>query len=123
MERDVTFFMIHKLYLLQIVVINISLVTLEAEFLVDIPQGSIVLQSHEETVVSSVRVGPFETKVVERQFYFPSEGNFELYPANATRQSEIIAKASPLSKLTVSNELTQSSSQSLDSILKSGRHE
>jgi hypothetical protein len=30
---------------------------------------------------------------LEREFYFPAQGQFSLYPANASRNNTIIAKA------------------------------
>ena len=58
---------------------------LEVQLLQDIPDGSIPLKSHEQTQISNVQVQPYSTKTFEREFYFPSEGRYQVYPANASK--------------------------------------
>jgi len=43
----------------------------------------------------------YSTKTFEREFYFPEEGSYSHYPANASRGKTIVAKAVKPEKLTV----------------------
>ncbi len=62
----------------------------------DIPSGAIPLMSHEYVQIINANINSFSTTSFERQFYFPSEGPSTLYPANASRNNVVIAKAKKL---------------------------
>jgi hypothetical protein len=63
------------------------------QLLIDIPEGSVPLKSHENTQIQSTNLEPYSTLSFERYFYFPSVGGYNMYPANACRGSSVIAKA------------------------------
>ena len=67
----------------------------------DIPSGAIPLLSHEYVQIINATVNAYSTISFERTFYFPSEGKYEIYPANASRNNVVIAKAKKLTKLEV----------------------
>jgi len=58
----------------------------------DIPEGSIPLRSHEQTQILNVSIPAYNTKTFEREFYFPKEGKYHVYPANVSRNKIIISK-------------------------------
>lgn len=96
---------------------------LELQLLIDIPEGSIPLQSHEMTRIQSINLQPYSTLSFERHFYFPNTGIFELYPANACRGSLVIAKAEQVPKLNVLERETTKKMDTLENVLKSGEKE
>ena len=96
---------------------------LEVQLLQDIPEGSIPLKSHEQTQITNVQVQPYSTKTFEREFYFPSEGKYPIYPANASKNRSIIAKGKQLPRIEVLTKEPVTKKESLANILRSGSNE
>lgn len=92
-DRELSTFMVQKPYTLQTIVSNISGFPLETQLLIDIPEGAIPLRTHEETQITNLTIPAYNTQAFERLFYFPKEGTYRLYPANATKGKKIVAKA------------------------------
>ncbi len=69
--------------------------------LIGIPEGAIPLRSHEQTHIINFKAEAYNTQTFEKEFYFPAEGTFRTYPANVSRNSNIIAKAAPFKPITV----------------------
>ena len=115
--------MVLKSYVLQTIVTNISGSMLEVQLLQDIPDGSIPLKSHEQTQINNVQVQAYSTKTFEREFYFPSEGRYQVYPANASKNRTIIAKGRPLPEIEVVKTEPITKKESLANILRSGSNE
>lgn len=74
---------------------------METQLLIDIPEGSIPLNTREYTKSESFVISPFSTTCKDRQFYFPVEGEFGLYPANVCRDKKVIAKSEEMDKIKV----------------------
>lgn len=89
----------------------------------DIPQGSIPLRSHEQTQILNVSINGYNTRTFEREFYFPQEGEYATYPANASKNQAIISKGQPLKKIQVVKVQIASKQETLDNILRSGTSE
>jgi hypothetical protein len=70
-EKEVETFLIQKPYAVQTLITNISGSNLELQLLMDIPEGSIPLLSHEQTQIINVSLPAYNTKSFERTFYFP----------------------------------------------------
>jgi hypothetical protein len=60
-EKEVSEFIVRKVYSYQTVVTNTSGTQLELQLLLDIPEGSIPVQSHEYTQIKSVNISPYST--------------------------------------------------------------
>lgn len=120
-EKEVKEFIRRRPYCVQTLVTNTSGTSLELQLLIDIPEGSIPLLSHECTQIQSLTLEPYTTKSFERNFYFPESGEFKFYPANACRASHVIAKAegSPKS-ISVKDQESVRDLNTLEDALKSG---
>jgi hypothetical protein len=103
-EKSVQEFIKDKPYSLQTVITNTSHASFELQVLIDIPEGSIPLGSNETTQVLSQRIGSYQTLSFQRNFYFPQAGTFNLYPANASKNRQVVSKANTLDKIVVQNE-------------------
>lgn len=101
-EREVDCFLVQKPYTLQTLLTNISGSNLEVQLLMDIPEGAIPLLSHEQTQIINVSLPAYNTRSFERVFYFPEEGTFTFYPANASKGKAIITKSAQIPPLVVS---------------------
>lgn len=119
-EKEVTSFLVQKPYTIQTIITNISGNNLEIQLLIDIPEGSIPLKSHEETQILNFSLPAYSTKTFEREFYFPQEGTYSLYPANACKGLNISAKASPQTELIVAKTASTNNTETLDNILRNG---
>jgi len=93
---------------------------LELQMLLDVPSGSIPLQSHEYTQIININISPYSTSSFNRSFYYPVEGKFSFYPANACRGKEIIAKATPFDLIEVKQYSTVKKMESFNDVLRSG---
>lgn len=74
--------------------------------LIDIPEGSIPLGSNEYTRVNSQFIGSYQTQSFKRAFYFPKSGSFSIYPANASKNRQVISRAASLGKVEVKEQKT-----------------
>lgn len=88
-------------YCVQTLITNTSGTRLELQLLIDIPKGSIPLKSQENTKIESIELSAYSTLSFERFFYFPSSGEYNIYPANACRGDLVIAKAEKLNTIKV----------------------
>jgi hypothetical protein len=93
------------------------------QLLLDIPQGSLPLCSHEYTQITNITLDPFSSQSFERLFYFPEEGVYDVYPSNAARGSTIIAKGSPVPSVVVKKTYTTNKLESFEDVLRSGDKE
>ena len=72
---------------------NCSITRQDFQVLVEIPEGAIPVNSVEYTKSHTLVVDPFNTKTLENYFYFPSPGEFAVYPANVGRSGTVVAVA------------------------------
>jgi hypothetical protein len=119
-EREVEEFIVKRPYLSQTVVTNTSGMPLELQILVDIPKGTIPLGSHEYTRIENTVLNPFTSQEYSRLFYAPAEGEYSVYPSNASRGSTIISKCAAKPPIVVRKHPTVNKLQSFNDILSSG---
>lgn len=120
LEKPVGEFIKDKPYYLQTVVTNTSTANLELQILIDIPEGSIPLGSYEYTQVTSQNIGSYQTRSFKNGFYFPQAGSFNLYPANASKNRQVISKANSLGKIVAKDERSVKKLETLNDVLVSG---
>ena len=119
-EKEVDEFIVRKLYTFQTVVTNTSGTNLELQMLMDVPQGAIPLMSHEYTQILNQTVSAYSTVSFNRSFYFPKEGKYNFYPANACRGNEVIAKAVPQETIEVKSFSTVKKMETFSDVIRSG---
>lgn len=99
---------------------NTSGTPLELQVLLDIPNGTIPLRSHEYTQIINISISPYSSQSFERYFYIPEEGKYEIYPSNASRGSTIIGKANRVPAITAKKVWSINKLESFEDILRSG---
>lgn len=119
-EKLVDEFLVKKPYTLQTIVTNTSGTNLELQLLMDVPSGAIPLMSHEYVQIVNCNISSFSTTSFERHFYFPAEGTYSLYPANASRNNVIIAKSKKMPDLSVKLTPTVNKLESFSDVMRSG---
>lgn len=60
-EKETVQFVVRKPYCIQTLITNTSGTKLELQLLIDIPEGSVPLQSHENTQIQSINLEPYST--------------------------------------------------------------
>ena len=75
----------------QTIVTNISNQTLSFQLFIQIPQGSICLNSSYYTNLLKVELNPYQTKNYSNYFYFPKEGKYQQYHPVACKNSKVIS--------------------------------
>lgn len=65
-----------KIYSIQTIITNTSGNSLELQILLDIPAGSVPLQTTEYTQITNISISSYSTKSFVRNFYFPAEGEY-----------------------------------------------
>ena len=108
------------MYACQTVITNTSIASLDLQVLLDIPQGSVPILSHEYTKIVSDAIGSYSIKSYETRFYFPASGIFKTYPSNVSKNSKIVARAEQQEPLTVRDRLSTTKLESFNDILRSG---
>ena len=62
------------------------------EILCEIPDGSLPLNTLYYTKSMNMTLPSYTTQQFEYFFYFPLEGKFNIYPSNASRNSQVVSK-------------------------------
>lgn len=57
------------------------------------PEGSIPISTIEYTKTYTHKLDSYSTKIIEYYFYFPCVGDFGLYPANVSKNGEVLCVA------------------------------
>jgi hypothetical protein len=63
------------------------------QVLVEVPSGSIPVETVDYTKNHNITLDPYTTKTIEFFFYFPTPGHFNVYPANVARFGNVVAVA------------------------------
>ena len=108
------------MYACQTVITNTSVASLDLQVLLDVPQGSIPILSHEYTKIISDVIGSYSIKAYETRFYFPTSGTFKTYPSNVSKNSRIVSRADQLEALIIRDRPTVTKLETFNDILRSG---
>ena len=120
-EKEPTKFLTNRTYLQKTIVTNISPDRITCEVLMQIPEGSIPVDSDEYKVIETADINSYISVSFEQKFYFPEEGNFKQYPASASINDLVIAKSGLKTYEVVSNiQLSKEEISSIDDVLNQG---
>ena len=86
-----------------------------------IPEGSIPVESDEYKIIETTDISSFKSKIFTQKFYFPKEGIFKQYPAIASINDLVIAKAGLKTFEVVSSiKLSKDQINTIDDVLNQG---
>jgi hypothetical protein len=95
-DKYVDVFRPGKAYGAQVTITNTSAVTHLLSVLRQIPEGAIPIAGNVESRVDTQTLQPFQTVLLDSQFYFPYIGRFKHYPVHvADRRGMVVAHTSP----------------------------
>jgi hypothetical protein len=83
----------NEIYVLEVIVTNISSKNIDFELLVQIPEKSIPVNNSDYTKTINMSLNSFQTKTDLSYIYFPQIGKFSHYPPTCNLNGEIISKA------------------------------
>lgn len=92
-EKEVDEYIIDKVYGCQTIITNCSVANLEFQILTEIPSGAIPVRQVEYTKSTTQTINSYSTIKLECYFYFPATGIFDIYPANVSRNEEVLSNA------------------------------
>jgi hypothetical protein len=98
--------LVHVVYLCQVVLTNPSSSPQKLDILLQIPRGSMPVNTGFVTKGRHIRLAPHETTTIEYHFYFPAPGVFSHFPVQVSKNEELIAHGEP-AKLAVVEKLSQ----------------
>jgi hypothetical protein len=120
-EKEPTKFLTNRTYLQKTIVTNISPDNVTCEILMQIPEGSIPVDSEEYKIIETANIKSYKSNVFEQKFYFPKEGNFKQYPPSASINDLVIAKSGLRTYEVVSHiKLSKEEISSIDDVLNQG---
>ena len=123
-EKEPTKFLINRTYIQKTIVTNISSEDINCEILMQIPEGSIPVDSDEYKIIETANINSYTSVIYEQSFYFPEKGMFKQYPASASINDLVIAKAGLKTFEVVSNiQLTKDEISTIDDVLNQGNKE
>ena len=88
-------FLVHVVYVCQVVVTNPTSSTQKLDLLLQIPSGAVPVRNGFFTRGMHVDLTPYATTTVEYAFYFPAAGTFAHYPVHVSKNDQLIAYAEP----------------------------
>ncbi len=88
-------FLLHTVYLCQVVLTNPTSSRQKLDLLLQIPRGSVPVDSGFYTRSRHLRLESYATEDIEYSFYFPRVGTFDHFPVHVTRNEALIASAPP----------------------------
>lgn len=89
--KEVSEFLIGKIYESQITFTNISENQLKLKVIQQIPQGSMPVYELDDLKIHDQTISGLQTSLLTFKFYFPCAGNFSCYPATITKNNRFIA--------------------------------
>lgn len=98
---------------------NCTVTRFDFQVLVEVPSGSIPVETVDYTKNHNITLDPYTTRTIEFYFYFPADGKFTVYPANVARFGSVVAVAQSQTFI-VNRELTKSNLETMDEILSKG---
>ena len=120
-EKEPTKFLTNRTYLQKTIVTNISPDNVTCEILMQIPEGSIPVDSEEYKIIETANINSYQSRVFNQKFYFPEEGNFKQYPPSASINDLVIAKSGLKTYEVVSTiKLSNEEISSIDDVLNQG---
>ena len=120
-EKEPTKFLTNRTYLQRTIVTNISPDNITCEILMQIPEGSIPVDSEEYKIIETANINNYKSIVFEQKFYFPEEGTFKQYPSSASINDLVIAKSGLKTYEVVSNiKLSKDEISNIDDVLNQG---
>ena len=121
-ENEQSKLLTNRTYLLKTIVTNISPETINCEILMQIPEGSIPVDSDEYKIIENANINSYKSVVFEQKFYFPEEGIFKLYPSSASINNLVIAKSGIKTYEVVSSiKLSKEEITSIEDVLNQGK--
>ena len=120
-EEEPEKYLINKIYLQKIIVTNISNKPINCEILMQIPEGSIPIESLEYTIIENINIQKFKSVIFKQKFYFPSIGKFKQFPISASNDDLVIAKGKIKEfEVVESQKLEKDKIKSIDDVLEQG---
>ena len=120
-ENEVTKFLTGRRYLLKTIVTNISPDNIICEVLMQIPDGSIPVNSDEYKIIETANISSYKSIIFKQKFYFPEEGVFKQYPSTASINNLVIAKSGVKTYEVVSSiKLSKEEITSIEDVLNQG---
>ena len=120
-EKEPTKFLTNRTYIQKTIVTNISSENINCEILMQIPEGSIPVDSDEYKIIETANISSYKSEIFEQSFYFPQEGMFKQYPASASINDLVIAKSGLKTFEVVSSiQLSKEDITSIDDVLNQG---
>ncbi len=85
-----------EVYGSQIVVTNPTSTPQRLDILTQLPKGAIPMVGQRSTSTKPIQLEPYSTYRLELAFYFPTSGEFPVYPAHLSKTGEVVAHADSL---------------------------
>ena len=118
-ELPVKEFLAGMVYGSQVIITNISVASLSAHVLVQVPEGALPIAKQDYTKSHIIGLNSYETKTLEYFFYFPAPGEYPQAPVNVSVGAEVIC-VSQAFKFTVAASKSILLEDSLQDIAASG---
>ena len=117
-EKEPTKYLTNRIYIQKKIVTNISSENINYEILMQIPEGSIPVDSDKYKIIETANINSYQSHIFEQSFYFPQEGIFKQYPSSASINNLVIAKSGLKKFEAVSNiQLNKDDIISIDDVL------
>lgn len=122
-EKPVKEFVKGRVYGCRVVVTNSTVSDQSISVITEVPQGSIALQPGDSLKVHYIRINSFLSHVIDLTFYFPSEGEFTVYPATVAKEESILATAKEGVRILVKPKKETIELESISDVLSTGKIE
>ena len=104
--KSVDLFEKGKLYGSRVAITNTSDSDMQINVLTEVPQGSMPIAKLDYFVSTTLDLKPLKTDIIEFYFYFPKAGEFKVYPASITKDTELLGNAQVEPVLKVLDKIT-----------------
>ena len=121
-EKEVDQYIINKIYGSTVIVTNSSSSRQQLQVLVEVPEGSIPVNSLDYTKSHNITLNAFTTQTIEFLFYFPQVGKFKVNPPNVSKRGKVVAVGKVI-EVEVKLEKTYATLETLSAVLTKGSQE
>ena len=118
-EKEIDQYIIDKVYGCTVIATNLSTSVQQAQVLVEVPEGSIPVQTQDYTKFHDLTIAAYATQTIEFFFYFPQVGKFRSNPPNVSKKGKVLAVAKSFD-FQIQKEKIYHNLDTLDAVLSTG---
>lgn len=122
-DKPVDEYLPNKVYSSRVVITNSTTTRIKVNLIIEIPEGSMPVDSLDVLQIKDFIIDQFQSQVVEYSFYFPKTGIFNLFSATVVSNGKIVSNSKKINEIVVKTEKSKKDLKTMSDVLSNGKIE